>query len=100
MIPAISPGAIDWELELAVIIGRRCKGVSEADALQYVAGYTIVNDISNRKFRPNPVVADARKTISLTGCTASGTTASVRAGRVSRRPTRSPTRKISRCNCG
>ncbi len=54
VIPQVSPNAIDWELELAVIIGRRCKGVSEADALNYVAGYTIVNDISNRRFKPNP----------------------------------------------
>lgn len=54
VIPKVSPGAIDWELELAVVIGKKCKGVSEADALQYVAGYTIINDISNRKFRPNP----------------------------------------------
>ncbi len=53
-IPAISPSHIDWELELAVIIGRRAKGVSESEALQYVAGYTIINDISNRKFQPNP----------------------------------------------
>ena len=53
-IPAVSPGAIDWELELGVVIGRRCKGVSEADALSYVAGYTVVNDISDRRFRPNP----------------------------------------------
>jgi 2-keto-4-pentenoate hydratase/2-oxohepta-3-ene-1,7-dioic acid hydratase in catechol pathway len=53
-IPRISPAAIDWELELAVVIGRRCKGVSEAEALRYVAGYTIVNDISNRRFKPNP----------------------------------------------
>ncbi|MFN0055754.1 MAG: fumarylacetoacetate hydrolase family protein [Planctomycetales bacterium] len=53
-IPRISPNAIDWELELAVIIGRTAKGVREADALKYVAGYTIVNDISNRKFKPNP----------------------------------------------
>lgn len=53
-IPAVSPHCIDWELELGVIIGKRCKGVSEADALGYVAGYTIVNDISDRKFRPNP----------------------------------------------
>src|SRR4029079_903074 len=52
-IPAISPDAIDWELELAVIIGKRAKGVSEAEALKYVAGYTVINDISNRKFRPN-----------------------------------------------
>ncbi len=54
VIPAISPHAIDWELELAVVIGNRCKGVSESEALQQVAGYTVVNDISNRKFRPNP----------------------------------------------
>ena len=52
-IPAVSPGAIDWELELAVVIGRRAKGVAEADALKHVAGYTVINDISNRKFRPN-----------------------------------------------
>ena len=52
-IPAISPNAIDWELELAVVIGRRIKGVKESEALGAVAGYTIVNDISNRKFRPN-----------------------------------------------
>ncbi len=54
VIPAISPGAIDWELELAVVIGRRTKSVKEADALAAVAGYTVINDISNRKFRPNP----------------------------------------------
>jgi len=53
-IPEVSPGAIDWELELAVVIGRRAKGVAENKALEYVAGYTVVNDISNRKFRPNP----------------------------------------------
>jgi 2-keto-4-pentenoate hydratase/2-oxohepta-3-ene-1,7-dioic acid hydratase in catechol pathway len=52
-IPAVSPGAIDWELELAVVIGRRTKGVKESAALAAVAGYTIINDISNRKFRPN-----------------------------------------------
>lgn len=38
----------DWELELAVVIGQETFQVSEADALQYVAGYTIINDISNR----------------------------------------------------
>jgi 2,4-didehydro-3-deoxy-L-rhamnonate hydrolase len=53
-IPAVSPDAIDYELELAVIIGRLAKGISAADALDYVAGYTIVNDISDRRFRPNP----------------------------------------------
>jgi 2-keto-4-pentenoate hydratase/2-oxohepta-3-ene-1,7-dioic acid hydratase in catechol pathway len=52
-IPEISPDHIDWELELGVIIGKRCKGVSEADALGHVAGYTVINDISDRKFKPN-----------------------------------------------
>lgn len=52
-IPDVSPDHIDWELELGVIIGQRCKGVSEADALKYVAGYTVINDISDRKFKPN-----------------------------------------------
>lgn len=54
ILPAISPDAIDWECELAVVIGKRCKKVREADALNVVAGYTVLNDISNRKFRPNP----------------------------------------------
>ena len=53
-IPAISPDHIDWELELGVIIGRECQGVGEAEALDYVAGYTVVNDVSNREFHPNP----------------------------------------------
>ncbi|MBI3864680.1 MAG: fumarylacetoacetate hydrolase family protein, partial [Planctomycetia bacterium] len=53
-IPSISPGAIDWELELAVVIGKRIKGVKESAALEAVAGYTVINDISNRKFKPNP----------------------------------------------
>ena len=54
LIPSISPDQIDWECELGVIIGRRCRQVSEKDALDYVAGYTVVNDISDRGFRPNP----------------------------------------------
>jgi acylpyruvate hydrolase len=39
---------IDYEGELAVIIGTRCKEVSEQEALQYVAGYSIMNDVSAR----------------------------------------------------
>ena len=52
-IPTVSPHSIDWELELGVIIGRGGKGIQEADALSHVAGYTVINDISDRKFRPN-----------------------------------------------
>ena len=53
-IASCSPDNFDWELELAVIIGRRGKHVSEADALNYVAGYTVVNDISDRGYHPFP----------------------------------------------
>lgn len=41
----------DWEVELAVIIGTRAKYVSEADALSYVAGYAVANDVSERAFQ-------------------------------------------------
>lgn len=46
----IPPGVerLDWELELAVIIGREGKNVPLSDALDYVAGYTIANDLSAR----------------------------------------------------
>jgi 2-keto-4-pentenoate hydratase/2-oxohepta-3-ene-1,7-dioic acid hydratase in catechol pathway len=54
IIPRVSPDHIDWELELCIVIGRRARHVKEADGLQYVAGYTVVNDISDRKFTPNP----------------------------------------------
>lgn len=54
VIPNISPDGIDWECELGVVIGQTCRGASEADALKYVAGYTVLNDVSDRGFRPNP----------------------------------------------
>jgi len=38
----------DWEVELAVVIGRRCRNVSVDEALTYVFGYTIANDVSAR----------------------------------------------------
>lgn len=41
----------DWEVELGVVIGTRAKYVSEAEALAHVAGYCIVNDISERAFQ-------------------------------------------------
>src|ERR1700731_3101043 len=42
---------LDWEVELAIIIGTRAKYVSEADALNYVAGYSVCNDVSERFFQ-------------------------------------------------
>ncbi len=41
----------DWEVELAIVIGTEARYVSEADAMDYVAGYCIVNDISEREFQ-------------------------------------------------
>ena len=41
----------DWEVELGVVIGKECKYVSEADALDYVAGYCVINDVSERHFQ-------------------------------------------------
>jgi len=41
----------DWEVELGVVIGTRARYVSEADALQHVAGYCVVNDVSEREYQ-------------------------------------------------
>jgi len=41
----------DWEVELGVVIGERARYVSEADALSHVAGYCVVNDISEREYQ-------------------------------------------------
>jgi len=42
---------LDWEVEIAAIIGTRAKYVSEADALSHVAGYCVCNDVSERNFQ-------------------------------------------------
>jgi 2-keto-4-pentenoate hydratase/2-oxohepta-3-ene-1,7-dioic acid hydratase in catechol pathway len=39
----------DWEVELGIVIGKRASYVEEGDALDYVAGYTLVNDVSERE---------------------------------------------------
>ncbi len=46
-IPEVS-SKIDWEVELGVVIGKTCKSVNEKKALDYVAGYTVINDLSAR----------------------------------------------------
>jgi 2-keto-4-pentenoate hydratase/2-oxohepta-3-ene-1,7-dioic acid hydratase in catechol pathway len=50
-IPAAVSTAIDYEAELAVIIGRGGKGIAAADAMQHVWGYTIVNDVTSRDWQ-------------------------------------------------
>src|SRR3954454_20497073 len=41
----------DWEVELGVVIGRTARSVEEAEALDYVAGYCLVNDVSEREYQ-------------------------------------------------
>ncbi|SIS82232.1 fumarylacetoacetate hydrolase family protein [Phaeovulum vinaykumarii] len=52
--PVIIPAGsekTDWEVELGVVIGREAHGVSEAEALDHVAGYCVINDVSERAFQ-------------------------------------------------
>jgi acylpyruvate hydrolase len=48
LLPKSNPDMVDWEGEFSAVIGRSCFNVSARDALDYVAGYTIVNDVSAR----------------------------------------------------
>jgi len=50
--------ALDWEIELAAVIGTKARNVSVGDALNYVAGYTIANDLSARDLSRRPGVGD------------------------------------------
>jgi 2-keto-4-pentenoate hydratase/2-oxohepta-3-ene-1,7-dioic acid hydratase in catechol pathway len=52
VIPPDNGDTMDYEGELAVVIGRDCHRVSAADALSYVGGYTLVNDVSARLLSP------------------------------------------------
>jgi len=47
-VPPANPGMLDWEGELSVVIGKPCHRVKAAQALDYVFGYTLVNDVSAR----------------------------------------------------
>jgi len=47
LLPA-SAGQVDWEVELAVVMGREGKGIRAADACAYVAGFCVMNDVSGR----------------------------------------------------
>ncbi|MDD5722986.1 MAG: fumarylacetoacetate hydrolase family protein [Syntrophales bacterium] len=51
MLPTAGPDEVDYEAELAIIIGKKAKNVSCADALNYVLGYTCANDVSARDWQ-------------------------------------------------
>lgn len=44
-----SSGQVDWEVELAVVVGKRCKRISKKDAMDFIAGFTVMNDVSARE---------------------------------------------------
>lgn len=48
VLPAEAPDEVDFEAELAIVIGREARRVSEADVLDFVLGYTCANDVSAR----------------------------------------------------
>ena len=50
-LPAAAPDMVDYEGELAVVIGRAARAVSAAEAPDYIAGYTIMNDVSVRDWQ-------------------------------------------------
>ena len=73
----------DWEVELGIVIGKPAKYVTEADALEHVAGYCVVNDVSERASRPSARASGPR---------ARATTPSARSARGWSPATRCPTR--------
>ena len=44
---------VDYEVELAIVIGKHCRNATKANALDYVAGYTVANDVTNRHWQKN-----------------------------------------------
>ncbi len=58
---------VDYEGELAVVIGKRCKYVSQANALQVIAGYTIFNDITARDYKTQSTQWTLRKSLDTFG---------------------------------
>jgi len=51
---------LDYEVELAVVIGKPCKDVTEAEALEYVLGYTVANDLSTRDWQKVPELSGSQ----------------------------------------
>ena len=80
---------MDWEVELGVVIGSVTRYVSEADAPDHIAGYCVINDLSERAFP-----ARARRPV---GQGQGLRHLSARSARGWSRPMKSATRRISRC---
>jgi acylpyruvate hydrolase len=66
IVPEYAAGQLDWEAELAVVIGTRAYQVSEVDALAYVAGYSVINDYTMRDYQYRTLQWDQGKTFEKT----------------------------------
>ncbi|RWZ59497.1 FAA hydrolase family protein [Labedella populi] len=51
VLPEYAASAVDWEAELAIVIGSRARRVNEADAAKAIAGYSVINDVTLRDFQ-------------------------------------------------
>lgn len=51
LVPEYANGELDWEGELAVVIGKRARRVKEAEAADYIAGYAVMNDYTMRDYQ-------------------------------------------------
>ena len=51
ILPAAGPACVDYEVELAIVIGRTCRNVTAADAGDVILGYTVGNDVSSRDWQ-------------------------------------------------
>ena len=51
VLPAVGPDCVDYEAELAVVIGRTCRNVPAADARDVILGFTVANDVSARDWQ-------------------------------------------------
>lgn len=66
IVPAYAAAELDWEAELAVVIGTPAYQVSEADAADYIAGYSVINDYTMRDYQYRTMQWDQGKTFEKT----------------------------------
>jgi len=66
VVPDYAGSELDWEAELAVVVGKRAYQVSEADADAYIAGYSVINDYTMRDYQYRTLQWDQGKTFDKT----------------------------------
>jgi acylpyruvate hydrolase len=66
IVPEYAASALDWEAELAVVVGKQAYQVAEADADAYIAGYSVINDYTMRDYQYRTLQWDQGKTFEKT----------------------------------